>query len=574
MKRADVSGFLRVAIVLTFLAALPAGAASPAEILPVRLDERRLDPGQRTVIVSVYAAAEGGVPIATETRSVVVTSGNTLDMPLGQLAGAGQADETRWVAVRVPPGVESRRVALAPASSGTRNVTVHVVPQAAITAPGLVESSVLGFRFPDGSVQTSAATVTGGVPSVNGITGAVTIAGAGTATVQTAASTITVTTPSFGSPVAVGAANAAGVATTMARSDHVHAHGNQNATTSTAGFMSAADKQTLDDAVVYVRTVVVSPVAGDPIASGTALVAALAGITGNSAASPYLVKIEPGNYDIDAAALTMKTFVDVEGSGENTTFITASRGNTSAVSTAAAVISAASSELRSLTVTNTAPGSLVGIGVFANTASRLRNVTINSTGATTTSIGIFATAGASLTISDAAITATSTGTTSGSFGLQLSSTGKATVLKSTITAKGVSGTGTNTAVTLGNASAAVTIEGCTILATGTANQNNGVAVAPGTATIMNSTIQVETAGTRIAVSTSGSASSVMNVYHSRLLATGGANNSLMSASKGANSILRIAASQIDSVSAGVPKCVHVYNSDMDDLNNVCPGPIA
>jgi hypothetical protein len=255
------------------------------------------------------------------------------------------------------------------------------------------ETPTGAIRFPDGSVQTSAATVSGGVPSVNGIGSAVTITGAGTASVQTAASTITVTTPSFGSPVAVGAANAAGVAGTMARSDHVHAHGNQaggalhaDATTSTAGFMSAADKQTVDAAVTYVRTVVVSPVVGDPIASGTALVAALAAITGNSADSPFLVKIEPGTYDIDATALTMKAFVDVEGSGENTTFILASRGNTSAASTGAAVISAASSELRYLTVTNEAPGSLVGVGFFGNTASRLRHVTINSTGATTTSL--------------------------------------------------------------------------------------------------------------------------------------------------------------------------------------------
>jgi hypothetical protein len=35
----------------------------------------------------------------------------------------------------------------------------------------------------------------------------------------------------------------------------------------------------------------------------------------------------------------------------------------------------------------------------------------------------------------------------------------------------------------------------------------------------------------------------------------------------------VATSQIDSVSNGSPKCVHVYDADMDDLNNVCPGPI-
>jgi hypothetical protein len=57
-----------------------------------------------------------------------------------------------------------------------------------------------------------------------------------------------------GTPVAVGSANNAGVASTLARSDHVHSHGNQaggslhaDATTSVAGFMSAADKTKLDN---------------------------------------------------------------------------------------------------------------------------------------------------------------------------------------------------------------------------------------------------------------------------------------------------------------------------------------
>jgi hypothetical protein len=54
-------------------------------------------------------------------------------------------------------------------------------------------------------------------------------------------------------PVNVGSANGAGSASTLSRSDHVHAHGDQAggtlhavATTSTAGFMSAADKTKLD----------------------------------------------------------------------------------------------------------------------------------------------------------------------------------------------------------------------------------------------------------------------------------------------------------------------------------------
>ena len=58
---------------------------------------------------------------------------------------------------------------------------------------------------------------------------------------------------SYGSPVTIGTANADGVATSVARSDHVHAHGNQTvgslhavATTLVNGFMSSTDKTKLD----------------------------------------------------------------------------------------------------------------------------------------------------------------------------------------------------------------------------------------------------------------------------------------------------------------------------------------
>jgi hypothetical protein len=60
-------------------------------------------------------------------------------------------------------------------------------------------------------------------------------------------------TVSAGTPVSIGTANSAGAATTFVRSDHVHAHGDlaggtlhANASTSVAGFMSAADKTKLD----------------------------------------------------------------------------------------------------------------------------------------------------------------------------------------------------------------------------------------------------------------------------------------------------------------------------------------
>ena len=64
----------------------------------------------------------------------------------------------------------------------------------------------------------------------------------------------------------------------------------------------------------FVRTVVVSPVPGDALASGTAFLNALAGITDASLTNPYLLKLEPGVFDLGSSTLLTKTSVDIEGS--------------------------------------------------------------------------------------------------------------------------------------------------------------------------------------------------------------------------------------------------------------------
>lgn len=591
-----------IVVVVAFLSV----AASPRDaFVRVALKERVVPPGAREAVLSVYASPDGETPIATATRPIHADANGAFKTTLGSLASATAGSEERWLSVRVPPGVESRRFRLAAGMPG--GVTVHVVTDAAISANGFVESVAQGFRFPDGSVQTSAAQVSGGVPSVNSIGSAVTIAGAGTASVGTAGSTITVTgtglsgvtagngltgggssgsptvSASYGSPVAVGAANADGSATTLARSDHVHAHGDQAggslhsaATTGTAGFMSAADKTKLNGTFAYVRTIIVGPalINSTSAANGAALIAALNGISGNSSTAPFLLKIEPGVYDIGATALTMKTYVDIEGSGENATFITATRGS-GTLASASAVIGAANAELRNLTVSNTS-SSTNGIGYYVTNAAgaRLRDVTINSTGGTTLSYGVFATTNVGLTASRVTVTATSPGGASGATGFGCSSSTTLSILDSTITAKATTGTGTNTGFAASSSGCVATIDSTTILGTGVAaNTNVGVNVAPGNVTITNSTVEVDTANSRVAVQTSNSGSSILHVMHSRLLASGGANSSLLSVSKGSGSTVRIAASQIDSQSIGVPKCVHVYDGVMEDLNNVCPAPI-
>lgn len=103
-----------------------------------------------------------------------------------------------------------------------------------------------------------------------------------------------------------------------------------------------------ETAVAQIRTVLVSPVPGDPVASGTTLRNALSGISAPSATNRWLLKIEPGIYDIGATSLTMRPWVDIEGSGIGTTTI---RGSVNGSGLNAGTVNGAdNSELRFLTV--------------------------------------------------------------------------------------------------------------------------------------------------------------------------------------------------------------------------------
>src|SRR5215208_881526 len=90
-----------------------------------------------------------------------------------------------------------------------------------------------------------------------------------------------------------------------------------------------------------IRTVLVSPVPGDPIASGTSLRNALAGISSPSSTNRWLLKIEPGIYDLQSISLEMRPWVDIEGSGINLTTIRSSQTT---------ILGASNTELRMLTV--------------------------------------------------------------------------------------------------------------------------------------------------------------------------------------------------------------------------------
>lgn len=152
----------------------------------------------------------------------------------------------------------------------------------------------------------------------------------------------------------------------------------------------------------YQRTVVVSPV-GTAAENGVALLDALARIPTPSESAPWLLKIEPGTYDLGTSPLVLKPFLHVEGSGEDATII---KGAGSASATTGTIVGNRSTELRFLTVQNYGiEGTGYAIGIYNDTVvGYLSDVTVKASGAYY-SYGIYNTDSSSLGITDVLVTA-------------------------------------------------------------------------------------------------------------------------------------------------------------------------
>jgi len=130
--------------------------------------------------------------------------------------------------------------------------------------------------------------------------------------------------------------------------------------------------------VQYQRTVIVSP-AASPAASGAALIDALGAIADATAENPYLLKIEPGVYDIGNASLQMKPYVDIEGSGQGVTTIVGRRRESFGMGV---IHTADNVALRHLTVTATSGEGFIGMAVLIdNTSPHILHVTARADGA-------------------------------------------------------------------------------------------------------------------------------------------------------------------------------------------------
>lgn len=146
----------------------------------------------------------------------------------------------------------------------------------------------------------------------------------------------------------------------------------------------------------YVRTIIVSPTPGDDLASGASLQAAVAAVTAPSATNRWLIRLEPGTYDLGTGGgvLYMKPFADIEGSGEGVTTIIKSGDGYLNEGT---VRIADNSELRRLSVVNRGGNAYaVGVNFQGTVNSRLSHVTVDVFGGTTASYGIYIATGAAL----------------------------------------------------------------------------------------------------------------------------------------------------------------------------------
>ncbi len=160
----------------------------------------------------------------------------------------------------------------------------------------------------------------------------------------------------------------------------------------------------------------------------TTITAALNSITDNSATNQYLIRVGPGTY---SETVTMKPFVDIEGSGELTTKITFIG---SASNTTGTVVGASNAELRSLTVENTG-GNSYAIAIYNNSAApSLLHVTATASGGSSNNVGVLNFNGSSPSMTN--VTATASGASNSNFGVDNFNSSSPSMTNVTVTASG------------------------------------------------------------------------------------------------------------------------------------------
>jgi hypothetical protein len=167
--------------------------------------------GNFAMTFSIYATASGGSPLWTETQNVTVTADGVFNVLLGSVrpfprnlfAGAGD----RYLGIKIGSDPElPDRFQLTSVAYAIRAAEAESVADGAITSTQIAAGQVVksinalkddvtlaegkNVKFTTSGNKITIESTAGGVPSVNGITGAVTIAGQGGATILSRRDTI------------------------------------------------------------------------------------------------------------------------------------------------------------------------------------------------------------------------------------------------------------------------------------------------------------------------------------------------------------------------------------------------
>lgn len=291
--------------------------------------------------------------------------------------------------------------------------------------------------------------------------------------------------------------NAGGVSNSKTASTTVvaaHTHPMDQVVGLTSALAGKADVAHNHDSVYqkkYANVIVVAKSGGD----FTDPVAAVNSIIGASANNPYLVKVMPGVYDVGSIGIAMKSYVDLEGSGELVTIIRGSASGEQGV-----VTCASNTELRDLTVqgVGAGPGQCAAIyladanptsisrvtalasnpannaaeAIFGNRSSvvYMKDVTAQAYGnGSTLNVGIFLEQGTTAVLRDINVVAQDG---SSDWGLYLNC--NATINGVTVSSSGSFQPTDSVGVNIAS-SADVTMDGASVTSTGLGIQSSGVA---------------------------------------------------------------------------------------------------
>lgn len=302
----------------------------------------------------------------------------------------------------------------------------------------------------------------------------------------------------------------------------------------------------------YTHTVIVHP-DEDPVVAGENLIRAVDAISNPSAANPYLVKIEPGIYDLATGSLLMRSYVDIEGSGEGLTTIT------SAVATGlGTVVGTDNAELRFLTVKNTgAPGQQI-VALFSERSSpSYTHVRVVASGGAENQ-AIHISNGAPI-IDHVVASASGGGTAIGVANLN----GVLTVSNSTFGAADAAGANTGLLSSFGG-----TIRATNSTLTGSGGEvASGLKTNNGVHTISNMTLSASGATTSYGIFNGWrSATPIVNVHQSRI---SGGTNSIYSI----GGTIQVGASQLTgpagTANIGFVRCAASYDATFNPLSPAC-----